>query len=50
MKHGDAQRMYDFMVACGLNPVPWQLDLLQKLEQHDIDEQFVTITLDWRNA
>lgn len=40
MGHGDGERMYDFMVLCGLNPVPWQFDLLQRLEQQSIDEQF----------
>lgn len=44
MGHGDAERMYDFMVLLGLSPVPWQFDFLQKLEQQSMDEQFAAIT------
>ncbi|MDH6199207.1 hypothetical protein M2272_005875 [Mycobacterium frederiksbergense] len=40
MKPGDAERMYDACVLLGLNPVPWQFDLLQRVENHDVDEAF----------
>jgi hypothetical protein len=40
MNHGDAERMYDFCVLLGLNPVPWQFHFLAKMEQQSIDEQF----------
>ena len=43
MGHGDAERMYDFCVLNGFNPVPWQLAFLQKLEQQAMDEQFAAI-------
>ncbi|SLI18755.1 Uncharacterised protein [Mycobacteroides abscessus subsp. massiliense] len=42
MKPGDAERMYDMLVLMGLNPVPWQFELLMKLEQ-SINEQFAAI-------
>ncbi|QXG07420.1 hypothetical protein RitSun_50 [Mycobacterium phage RitSun] len=47
MRHGDAERMYDFMVLLGLNPVPWQFDFLQKMEQLSLDEQFASIAQRW---
>lgn len=28
------------MVLFGLNPVPWQFDLLQSIENHDVDQTF----------
>jgi hypothetical protein len=43
MGHGDAERMYDYCVLMGLAPVPWQFELLRKLEQQSIDEQFTAI-------
>jgi len=39
-KPGDAERAYDLCVLLGLNPVPWQFDLLQRIEQRDVDETF----------
>lgn len=39
-KPGYAEKAYDLMVLCGLNPVPWQFDLLQRIENHDVDETF----------
>jgi hypothetical protein len=39
-KPGYAERAYDLMVLCGLNPVPWQFDLLQRIETNDVDETF----------
>lgn len=41
--HGDGERMYDFCVLMGLEMVPWQFDLLAKLEQQSMDEQFAAI-------
>ena len=43
MGHGDAERMYDFCVLSGFNPVPWQLEFLKNLEQQAMDEKFVGI-------
>lgn len=43
MKPGDAARMYDMLVLMGVNPVPWQFDLLAKIEQQSINEQFAAI-------
>ena len=40
MGHGDAERAYDAMVLLGMDPVPWQFDVLRQLEQQSIDEQF----------
>lgn len=40
MKHGDAERMYNFCVLNGLDPVPWQFDFLNRLESASIDKQF----------
>lgn len=40
MAHGDAERMYDFCVLNGLDPVPWQFELLRKWESASMDEQF----------
>ena len=39
-KPGCAEKAYDLMVLYGLNPVPWQFDLLQRIENHDVDETF----------
>ena len=39
-KPGYAEKAYDLMVPYGLNPVPWQFDLLQRIENHDVDEAF----------
>lgn len=46
MSHGDAERMYDWCVLLGLNPVPWQFELLRTLEQRSIDEQFAELIRD----
>jgi hypothetical protein len=43
MAHGDAERVYDSCVLLGMNPVPWQFDFLNRLEQASMDEQFVEI-------
>ena len=40
MRPGDAERMYDFCVLLGLDMVPWQFVLLQRLEQRAVDETF----------
>lgn len=37
---GYAEKAYDLTMLCGLNPVPWQFDLLQRIEDHDVDETF----------
>ena len=47
MGHGDGERMYDWCVLLGLNPVPWQFDLLQRVEQGAIDETFREIVDPW---
>ena len=31
MSHGDAERIYDLCLLLGLRPVPWQVDVLQRL-------------------
>lgn len=31
------------MVLLGLDSVPWRFDLLQKMEQHSLDEQSASI-------
>lgn len=49
MKHGDAERMYDFCVLLGLDPVPWQHTFLAKLEQQAMDEQFSDIAKRYTN-
>lgn len=43
-KPGFAERAYDFMVLLGMNPVPWQFDLMQRIEDHDVDAEFRDIT------
>jgi hypothetical protein len=40
MRHGDAERIYDWLVVLGLNPVPWQFTVLARMEQQAIDETF----------
>lgn len=47
MNHGDAERMYDFMVLFGANPVPWQYELLRRFEQQSIDEKFRRYVTEW---
>jgi hypothetical protein len=39
-KPGYAEKAFDLMVLCGLNPEPWQFDLLQRIENQDVDETF----------
>ena len=43
MKQGWAERIYDFMVVLGMNPVPWQHEFLRKWEQRSMDEKFAEI-------
>lgn len=40
MAHGDADRMADMTEALGVYLVPWQRDLLNRLESASITEQF----------
>ena len=40
LRHGDAERIYDQMVLWGLDPVPWQYEFLNRIEQHSLDKQF----------
>lgn len=37
---GDAERVYDLSVLAGLNPVPWQFELLKAIEHRDVDQTF----------
>lgn len=37
---GDAERAYDMCVLLGLDPVPWQFGLLERIETRDVDETF----------
>lgn len=43
-KPGYAEKAYDLMVLLGMNPVPWQLNLLRRIEDRDVDETFCEMT------
>ena len=49
-KPGYAEKAYDMCVLAGLNPVPWQFDLLQRMENADVDAEFRDITRPTENT
>jgi hypothetical protein len=46
MKHGEADKMADFIEQVGMPLVPWQRDFLNRLESASMDEQFGEIVRD----
>lgn len=50
-KHGDAQRISDFMESLDMALVPWQFEFLKRLEQQALDQQFHDlIGATWRRS
>lgn len=41
---GYAEKAFDLMVLTGMDPAPWQFTLLQRIEDHDVDETFREMT------
>lgn len=40
LRHGDAAKMAQLLKEYGIPCTPWQINLLERLEQASIDEQF----------